>query len=136
MANIPKGNTLKGLLHKVHAKMPEKTPVTPKALHSNLKGLGRVKPGHVDKKAAKDNTKLLEHARRSSENLHKMGASSVAHAATGSVAGRSLDALKNKMLGKSADPVAALLAKIEGLPDSEAAGILAEELINSNVGVA
>lgn len=132
MANIPKGNTLKGFLDKVHAKVPEKTHVTPEALHTNL----NVKPGQVDKKAATGNTKILDHARQSSENLHKMGASSVANAATGSVAGSSLDALKSKLLGKSADPVAALLAKIEGLPDSVAAGILAEELIKSNVGVA
>lgn len=58
------------------------------------------------------------------------------HVATGGVAGSSLEALKSKLLGKSADPVAALFAKIEGLPDSKAAEILAEELINSNVGVA
>lgn len=56
--------------------------------------------------------------------------------AHGGVAGRNLDALKNKLLGKSANPVAALLAQFEGKSDIDAAALLAEVLINSGVEVA
>lgn len=58
----------------------------------------------------------------------------VAQSNVGGVAGRSLDALKNKLLGKSTDPVATLLAKLEGQPDSVAAAILADAFSESIKG--
>lgn len=53
----------------------------------------------------------------------------------GGVAGRSLEAMKGKLLGKAADPVATTVASFEGLPDSVAASLLAD-LIRDQLEIA
>lgn len=123
-------NTIKGFRHKLHAKVPGKTP------NVSGKGTVRIKPKRVKGPVNNPNMFKLGGQQKAAADLHKLVATRTDVPKAGGIAGRSLDALKSKLLGQSADPVAALLAKIDGLPDSEAAGILAEALIKSNVGVA
>lgn len=123
-------NTIKGFRHRVKTGVHGETPGV------RARGTVRVKPKRVKGPANDPNLLKLGGLPKAAAGLHKLVATRTDVPQSGGIAGRNLDALKSKLLGGNANPVDALLAKLNGMAsDREASAFLAEEFIRAGVKV-